>query len=77
MRHAGPAGLPPSSNWLIGERFRSIVSILLGPLTSFIDCLVLVVLPVVGDGLIKGVIAVRGGHEGLDGEKHGLDLEGG
>ena len=49
---------------------RSIVGVLGGPLAGLSDGTVLVVLPVLGNGLIERVIAVGGRHQSLDGEEH-------
>lgn len=56
---------------------RSIVGVLLGPLLGLVNRAILVVLPVVGNSLIKRVVYVGCGHKGLDGEEDGFDLEGG
>ena len=58
------------------QSVRSDVGVLLGPLTSLLNGSVLVLLPVVSHGLVKGVIDVGSRHEGLDGQEHGLDLKG-
>ena len=44
----------------------SVVGVLLGPLLGFLDGLSFVVLPVVGDGLVQGVVAVWSRHQSLD-----------
>ena len=47
----------------------SVVGVLLSPLFGLLDSFALVVFPVVSDCLVKGIITVRGRHEGLDGEE--------
>ena len=49
---------------------RSVVGVLLGPLTGLLDGAVLVVLPVVSNSLVKRVLNVGGRHEGLDRKEH-------
>ena len=46
-----------------------------GPFLGFGNGSILIVLPVVGDRLIKGVIQVWKRHQSLDGEEHGSDLQ--
>ena len=48
----------------------SVVGILLGPLFGLLNGFALVVFPVISDCLVKGIITVRGGHEGLNGEEN-------
>lgn len=59
------------------SRARSVVGVSGGPLAGFLNGTVFVVLPVLSHGLVEGVFAVGGRHQGLDREEHGLDLEGG
>lgn len=47
------------------------------PLSGPLDGTFGVDLPVVGDLLVQGVVEVGGRQEGLDGEEHRSDLEGG
>ena len=55
----------------------SLIGILHGPLSGLLDCTVGINFPEVGDFLFQGVVKVRCGKQGLDGEEHGSYLEGG
>lgn len=59
------------------EHAVPVVGILLGPFTGALDRTVLIVLPVICNGLIQGIVDVWCGHERLDREQDGLDLQGG
>ena len=54
---------------------RSVVSVLLGPLSGALNCTVLIVFPVIGHSLIQRVINVRCGHQSLDRQENGFDLK--
>ena len=55
----------------------SVIGVLLCPLAGLLNCTRLIVLPVVSHSLVEWVIDVWSGHQGLDREQNGLDLESG